>query len=154
MNEANIVIRDFNDDTDAGFVYSSWPKGAYYGAYIPITENRDKWFKNFYDYISQMIKHGSIKMACIADDPNTIIGFIVIYNKVLQWVYVKEMFRKQKIASLLIKNEVIDSVNMHNLTKIGESILTKKNKENLNGKEESRVSGSRDNELKVNSETV
>ena len=54
----------------------------------------------------------------------------------LEWISVKEDYRKQGIATLLLKDKLLKGFNESNLTKIGNGILEKykqKTKENQNG---------------------
>jgi hypothetical protein len=120
----NIIIRPFNAEKDSGVIYSSFPKGVYYGSLNEIKIKKSLWFKNFFHYIQLQLHQAKVSIACLDNDENTILGYCIINGKTLEWVYVKEMFRKSGIAKLLLKNQTFDLINKDNLTRIGESILT------------------------------
>jgi len=123
-----VTLRKFNPITDAGLIYSSYPKGVYYGAHDPINPKDDhdiksKWFKSFYVEMQDQIANSTIHIACMAENTNTILGYAIITGTTLNFVYVKELFRNQGIAKLLLKNQDIQVYK--NVTKIGQSILNK-----------------------------
>lgn len=128
----NIVVRPFDPAIDTGLVYSTWAKGFYYSGLFINPGPKKQWFAHYHAYVQRMLKDASVSVAALADDPSTIIGYSVINGTTLEWIYVKELFRKQGIAKLLVKNKVIGEVN--NLTKIGKALAEKYNlKEKQNG---------------------
>lgn len=96
-----VTIRPFNHDTDAGFVFSTWPKGAYYGAIDPIYKSKRVFFNEMYDHVQVMLETAHVMIACLSEASDTIIGYAIRSEDVLEWVYVKEDFRKQGVAILL-----------------------------------------------------
>lgn len=122
---SKVIIRPFNEINDAGFLFSSWPKGVYHASANNIAVHKEEFFRIFYDYVKQMIHSADISIACMSDDHHTILGYSVIYEDELQWIYVKELFRRHGIATLLLKNQVLDGFNEDNLTKAGLAILRK-----------------------------
>ncbi len=118
-----IALRKFNPSTDSGFIYSSFPKGVYYAPNEEIHYDKQEWFENFYRYLNELLKTATIPIACVQEDPHVILAYSIIDKDVLHFVYVKELFRKQGLATLLTKNKGIVGVNMVNLTKIGADIL-------------------------------
>jgi hypothetical protein len=125
INEMKIIIRQFDPTLDAGFVYATFPKGVYYSAINDIKTPKDKWFKDFYSYTKNILGHAAVNIASTDNCVDTIIGYVIIKGTELEWIYVKELFRKQGVAKLLLKNVKIESVNKNNLTKVGASILIK-----------------------------
>lgn len=121
---SHVLIRKFNPDTDSGFIYSTWPKGLYHASSTPIKTPKAQFFKELYDQIKQHMLTSKIFIACMDEDRDTILGYSVIDRDTLQWVYVKELFRKQGLARALIKNKS-NRVNVVNLTKVGNAILQK-----------------------------
>ncbi len=116
-----ILLRQFIPEQDTGIIMSTWPKGFYYsGINIKPKSQKKLWFSEYYDYVKRMLKDGQVSIACMTDDADTILGYAVMNGSTLEWIYVKEAFRKQGIANLMLKGKKIESVS--NLTKIGKSI--------------------------------
>jgi GNAT superfamily N-acetyltransferase len=118
-----VIIRTFKPDLDSGFIYGTWAKGAYFGAQLKTTTPKRKWFEDYHYYIADQLEKSRVLVACLSNHPDTIIGYAVINFETLEWIYVKEMFRKQGIAKLLIQNNPIKYVN--NLTRVGRAIAEK-----------------------------
>lgn len=124
-----VTLRKFNPITDAGLIYSSYPKGVYYGAHDPINPKDDhdiksKWFKAFYVEMQDQLANGTVVIACMSDSPDTILGYAILVEHELFFVYVKELFRNQGLATLLTKGKY-KTIKESNVTKIGHSILSK-----------------------------
>jgi GNAT superfamily N-acetyltransferase len=135
----------YSANADFGFVFNTWPKGFYYSGLNVEHEPKKEWFKKYFDYVKRKLESSTVFVACTEDDPRTFYGYAVIHGTTLEWIYVKSMFRKQGIATLLIKGKKIDSYN--NMTKIGHAILNQKeNQENgrnqSNRQENEGISGS------------
>lgn len=96
-----IVVRGYAHAHDAGFVFSTWPKGAYYAAADKIHKSKRVWFNEMYDYVQLALETGRVLIACHDDTPNVIVGYAVQLDDTLEWVYVKEDYRKQGIATML-----------------------------------------------------
>ena len=124
-----VIVRSFNPAKDAGIILSSYPKGVYYGSYLPINPRNDyqikiDWFKNFYEKVQQQFKTSTITVACVANNPDFIIGYCISTGPVLEWVYVKKEYRFNNVATLLVKQH---HTNIYaNITKVGAAILQKK----------------------------
>lgn len=118
-----VTIRPFEELGDSGFIYSTWPKSVYHKPAKPIKMEKSAWFGQFYFYLQAHLRSSAIYIACLKDSPDTIIGYAILEGIELQFVYIKEMYRSQGIATLLLKNKKIESVNTNNLTKAGEAIL-------------------------------
>lgn len=126
MEEPAIIVgRSFDPEKDAAFIYSTWRKGLYYG-------NADKEKLppafNFMRYqtekIKQMLPHAEVRVACLSDAPDVILGYAVFTGDChLEWVFVKSEFRNKKIASFLTVNMKTVSPDV---TKIGLELINKK----------------------------
>lgn len=122
---SRVIIRDFIPLTDSGFIYSTMPKSIYYsGIAIDPDDDKRTWFEDFYKYLQALIPESEISIACTTDDINFIVGYSVVAGRTLQFVYVKEDYRKQGIARLLVKhNKQIREVNMGFVTRVGDAII-------------------------------
>lgn len=114
------VANDFN------FIMATFLRGLYYGdswfSFIP----KDIFMDN-YKKIASAIVTGTntrIKIACLNDDENTIIGYSVgsADGKTIHWVYVKSVWRKQGIGSSLVPKD-IDTIT--HLSALGKSLMHK-----------------------------
>lgn len=114
---------------DLGLVYSTFPKNVFYSAYVTITQNRHEWFLEFYQYLTELIKEAEITLACLATDPNVIVGYSIVSQDTLHFLYVKVAYRNQRIASLLMKASPYASFHVANLTKVGHAIINRKKDE-------------------------
>jgi GNAT superfamily N-acetyltransferase len=132
---AQVIVRKFNPVKDSGLIYSSYPKGVYYAAQEPINPHNEHkeaeqyqkfksfWFKDFYSKVKDQLVNSKVLIACMSDDPDTILGYAIVSSKALEFVYVKELFRNQGVARLLLKHEQVEEYK--NVTKVGKAILTK-----------------------------
>lgn len=135
MNDpTKIIIRKFIPETDSGGIYASFPKGVWHSPAAPILLAKKQFFQSFYVYLRDLLSSAKVHIACLEQDPDTIIGYSIIHKHKLEWVCVKDLFRKQGLATLLCQNKGIESFNEDNLTKIGQGIL--KNHPNLFKKKE------------------
>lgn len=120
-----IAVRPFEPLKDAGFIFSTWPKSVYYsGINLEDCERKSDWFKAFHIYINNLLPESEISIACMQDDPGIIIGYCIVSGRTLQFIYIKELFRKQGIARLLLKlNPQIREINYAFMTRVGDAIL-------------------------------
>lgn len=136
MDEVSVVIRPFNAKMDEACIYSTWRNAAYYGGdWGSGPRPYDKYyFKAQTITIKNILQKAKIRIACMSDDINTIIGYSVYTDKHLDFIYVKVEYRNKGIGKMLMPAK-IETVTPH-LTKIGKVIVEKKKlkiKENDNG---------------------
>ena len=120
---SKVILREFIPDDDSGIIYSSYPKGVYYGHFEEIKEPKDEWFAKFFNKVKDQLLTSRVLIACLQDFPDNIIGYSIISGMTLEFVYVKEAYRMQGIAHLLTRNK-FGKINMDNLTNVGHMILT------------------------------
>jgi len=118
-------IRDYKE-SDKAFVKSTFLRGLYYG---------DSWFSKIpkdvfmdaYSNIAEQILESPkfvVKIACLPDDPNIIIGYSILSADYMavSWVYVKKAWRLKGIGRSLIPQYPVAA--MH-LSKLGEDLMPK-----------------------------
>jgi hypothetical protein len=118
-------IRDY-DEKDKSFIMATFLRGLYYG---------NSWFNLIpkhifmtnYKVMADVLVGGSktvIKVACLKEDPNVILGYSILSNdyQSIVWVFVKTAWRKQGIASSLLPKYPTSA--MH-LTELGKSLMSK-----------------------------
>lgn len=121
-----IVVRDYCLN-DRNFVLATWLRGLYYG---------DSWFsqipkgifmENHHKALEKVLNSSStkIKVACLKDDLDTILGYSVYHVSgdemvALDWVFVKSNWRNIGVATSLIpaKTQAYTQI-----TKAGASIV-------------------------------
>ena len=118
-------IRDFRAD-DANFVRACFLRGLYYGNSFYNLMPQDVFMVNYKPVIeSFLINHNvSIKVACLPDDTDTIIGFSIMSKdqSALHWVYVKKDWRNHGIGRKLTPE---NPQTVSHLTELGKSLMTK-----------------------------
>lgn len=119
-----ISTRKFIESTDAGFIVDSMPKEVYFDA----KESRKgrvhkKWFEDYHQYLLGLFKTADIYIATTQDDPNFILGYSIFSESMIEFVYVKEAYRKQGIGTMLEAAQAYVGMNAGNLTKLAQQIL-------------------------------
>lgn len=121
-----VVARPFVPELDSGFIYATMPKAIYFKHSTPIDQEKRDWFQAFHEYMKWLLINSEIEIACLDEEPDFVIGYAILCNNKIEFVYVKKDYRKKKIATLLLKNKTFNQINENNLTKIGESIWNKR----------------------------
>ena len=119
-----VIIKPFDAIKDTGLIYSTLPKGIFYGCKIPVVKL--EWFKEFHSNMPQLLLDSTILIACAEDDEQMIFGYAITSPPTCTWVYVKPRYREAGIANLLLKNQNIKEFKY--ITKIGAIILEKRKK--------------------------
>lgn len=123
MDEARVVVRKFDREADQACVFATWRNSAYYGCARKTPEAKE-FFKKWTIKIREILKSAHVRVACLEDDPQTIIGYAVATGTHLEWIYVKVEYRNKGIGAMLMPKN-IETVTNH-LTKIGAVIAQKK----------------------------
>jgi hypothetical protein len=135
MDEAHLGLRDFDPDRDSPFLYSTWRNALYYSPLEPI-QDADRFFSEETKRIRKIIKDGAvIKIACLDETPDQIVGYSVINQNSLEFVYVKRDYRRIGVAKLLLEDGFKEVTNC--LTKLGRDLAIKK-KLKIKGEENGR----------------
>lgn len=124
--EAVVIGRDYDPETDQAFIFSTWRKGLYYGStHRDTLPNAFNFMRYQTEKIKKMLPHAQVRVACLKDDPSLILGYAVFTgDQHLEWVFVKSNFRSKKIGTFLTVNVKTVSKDM---TKAGLEIAQKKN---------------------------
>lgn len=108
--------------TDEAFIYATWIKG-YQGGLNWFRKIPRNLFQHTYRKIIQRIlTDREIKVACLIEDPDVIIGYCVYKGLRVDWVYVKENWRKIGIAKDLLP---VNFSSVSHMTNIAYEILKK-----------------------------
>ncbi len=118
---------------DHNLILATFLRGLFYG---------DSWFSqipkdifmNNYKLVIQAIinnPNSVIKIACLPDDPDVILGYSVLSGdyKTIHWVYVKSAWRKKGIGRSLVPQH---AEYVSHLTELGKNLLNKINNPKFN----------------------
>lgn len=98
-----VLLRDYVPD-DKNLIMASWIQGLYYG---------DTWFSEipkavfmaqYHRVLEHIVEHPdtSIKIACLKEDPDVILGYAIWQGTTLHWVFVRNKWRKIGLAKDLV----------------------------------------------------
>lgn len=109
---------------DLNFIYSTWLKGLRYGNDWFSFITKEAYFTFYHRIIELILEKPNviIKVACLKEDPDVILGYSVSEGLVLHWVFVKSAWRKIGIA----KDLVPEFKSVSHITAIAKSILITK----------------------------
>jgi hypothetical protein len=123
-------IRDFREG-DRSLIMATFLRGLYYGESHFSEIPKDVFMKAYHPYVSAMptAKNITIKVACLPDDPDTIIGYSVLTADTIVWVFVKGPWRQKGVAKSLVPSH---PKYVGHLTKLGRMLLSKVNNPSFN----------------------
>ncbi len=124
QDKVKIKLRAFDPAAHIAFVYSTWRNALFY-AYDQPDESAPEFYRMANRKIKRILATPGciVRIAGLADDPDHIAGYSVMNGTLLEWVYVKEAYRKQGIAKALCKG--IKNI-VYPYTQIGLAIAEKK----------------------------
>lgn len=136
----SVILRSYNPEIDTPFLFSTWRNAIWFDTHTN-NEINPIWFRLKTKQIKLILEKPDIKIkiACLRGNIDQIIGYSVIDDLTIEFVYVKINYRNQGVATLLTKG-FKDIVKPE--TKIGHGILKKKKlveKGDLNGRNEERI---------------
>ena len=125
-------VRD-GESSDTPFIRASFLNGVYYGDRCFTRIPKEIFMSNYKKVIDSLLTPGKaqIKVACLKDDPSTIIGYSILSNdfQTIHWVYVKQgdknperSWRNRGIGRSLVPKY---PTAVTHLTKLGETLLNK-----------------------------
>lgn len=111
-------------ETDRNFIFSTWKKGLKYGNSVSSQDPKafDRWSQ---DLISTTLKQATTTIAALKEDDDVILGYSVVRGDTIDWVFVKNLWRKIGIAKELLKH--ITPKYVSRVTKPGETLRIKYN---------------------------
>lgn len=96
-----ITFRSMTPD-DKNFIYATWLKGIYYGSWCKEMD-KEAFFSNYPRAIERIIANGTVVVACLNSDKSVIIGYAIVRPNTLDYIFVKDAWRRQGIAASLLK---------------------------------------------------
>jgi GNAT superfamily N-acetyltransferase len=126
MPETDKVTIAFRDkvEGDIPFIFASWLKGLRFGNDWYGLIDSKVYFKVYHEFIEMLLAKPdvTVKVACMKDTPDVILGYAVYSGSRLDWVYVKDRWRGLGVAKDLIPNNI---TSVSHVTDTGRSILKK-----------------------------
>lgn len=107
---------------DGAFLFATWLRGLYHGNDWFGLIDKDAYFAYYHIVISKILDKSEVLVACLADEPDVVLGYAVYRDHVLHWVHVKKAWRKMGIAKMLVPKDVTTCTH---LTKVGKSLKPK-----------------------------
>lgn len=130
MSEAPIAKKDLiklrsGTLDDINLVFSSWLDGLRFGNWVYGLIDKAVYYQTQHKVIEYLLARPtvSVRVACLADAPDVIIGYSVFENNKLHWIYVKKKWRGIGVARDLMPYN-IDTVT--NITNVGLVIMRAK----------------------------
>lgn len=124
MNKNELVKIRNVELTDYNFIFATMLRGLYYGDTWYSQIPKDIFMKNYHNVVEHLLKKPtvSILVACLKEDESTVLGYSILENNIVHYVFVKSAWRNIKIAKSLVPDGVQF---VTHLTKVGNSILKK-----------------------------
>jgi hypothetical protein len=118
-----VAVRDWVPG-DRNFILSTWLKGLRYGNEWFEAIDSKVYFDFYHKVIETILAHPltTVKVACLADDSDVILGYSVSTGPCLNWAFVKKEWRSIGIGRDLVSKEI---TTVTHLTSLGKSILRK-----------------------------
>lgn len=94
---------------DKEFIIATFLNSLYYGGSIYSNSEKQDFMK-FYHPVAEFLvdkRSGNIKVACLKEDKDVIVGYCLFTPKAIHWVYVKPGWRRMGIAKALAPEDVV-----------------------------------------------
>lgn len=110
---------------DLPFVFSTFLKGLRHGNDWFERIDQDAYFKHYHEAIEHILAdhRTQVKIACLKDDPEVILGYSISSNTHYHWVFVKKAWRGIGVGRDLMKST---ATTVTHLTDVGVSLLKKR----------------------------
>lgn len=111
-----ITIRAFQP-ADKSLIFSTWLKGLRYANDWFEQIDQDAYFKHYQHVVENYISRPSteIRVACLIEDPDVILGYSVFEPGVLHWVFVKPLWRRIGLSRDLIPDDIHTFTHLTNI---------------------------------------
>jgi GNAT superfamily N-acetyltransferase len=104
---------------DTNFVYATWLRGLYYGNDFIKQIDKDIFMEEYHPVVTGILRRPgiSIKIACLKEDEDVILGYSITEGSTLHWVFVKPVWRGIGVAKKLLPDKIITITHYTNLGK-------------------------------------
>lgn len=110
--------------SDINFIFATWLKGLRFGNDWYGLVDSKVYYRVYHRVIEAILSKPNIciKVACLKEDPQVVLGYSVSSGSRLDWVHIKKQWRSIGLAKDLVPNPV---TTVSHVTRIGRSILKK-----------------------------
>lgn len=117
-----IRFRTYNKSKDQTFIYDTWLKGLRYGNRWFGAIDHQAFFKTYYQVLETLFNRPNIgiKVACLVEDSDVIIGYCVFEGDAIHWVFVRPDWRGIGLSKDLIPAGIKTATH---LTEVGFHIM-------------------------------
>jgi hypothetical protein len=107
MNKKDLISFREPEENDLNFIFSSWKQSLRDGNPFYSAIDHDVYFEKSEPVIQSILSRPDcrVKIACLKDDPEVILGYCVFENKIVHWVYIKEVWRRIGLSSDLLPKD-------------------------------------------------
>ncbi len=95
-------------ESDMPFIVSSW-RQSYEGSPAVRGADRDHYFAELARAIRKLTSAGEVRVACDAQDDDTLLGFVAFKGTELHYAYVRKDFRGNGLMRDMLQGVAIDS---------------------------------------------
>jgi hypothetical protein len=105
---------------DEAMIYSSWLKGLRYGNSWFEQIEQESYFETYHRVINQILHKPDVqvRVACLKEDEDVILGYSVSEPQLLHWVFVKPDWRRIGLARDLVAKDITTVTHMTKLGKL------------------------------------
>lgn len=108
-------------DSDRPFIVSTMLKSLRSGCHLYRKMDKIAFSHNYNQIVDRLLNTAEVRVACLTEDPDIIIGYAICRDSVLDYVYVKSLWRQKGIAKSLCGGVTTVS----HLTSVAEPIIIK-----------------------------
>lgn len=111
-------------DSDRAFIFSTFLRGLYFGSEFFSQIDSKVFFQNYQSVVEKVLERAEVRIACLEEDPDVVLGYMVLLGEAIVFAYTKAEFRQLGIQKKLLGHNPVATVT--HLTKVGNAIRHKK----------------------------
>lgn len=114
--------------TDIPFIYQTWLNSFRYDSWSKATA-KSVFFDHYKLVIDEILSNSKTLIACLPEDEDIILGYLVYESQIIHYIFVKNDFRKYGIAANLVNHsmDLEQPITITHRTKTALPILNNKN---------------------------
>lgn len=94
--------------SDLNFIYDSFLKSMRSDSSVGRSCSKDVFFREFPKIIDQILNRAITIVACVSNDPSTLIGYLIYEPSIVHYIVVKNAFRNLGVAKTLVSSVFSD----------------------------------------------
>ncbi len=123
IKKSDLIAYRSSKPEDINFILATWLRGLRYGNELFEQIDKDIYFAEYHKVIEALLRVSQVRVACLKDDPDTILGYAVLQGDKVHWIHIKSAWRRIGIAKSLLYTKF--GVVTH-LTTLGAKLLKEK----------------------------